>query len=417
MLAVAGVVVELVLLAIWQRNGYWDYSDGVYSLSAREFLHGLVPYRDFAAAQPPPVYLVGLAFLWVHDGLASLRAGLAVVDLITAVLVALAVWRLSGLRWLAAAAAFASPLLPITLHEHAQLTPETLAAPLLIGGALLCARRARAVIGAMLLALAAACKLAFALPALAIALASPTRRKATLVLIAAGAVLAAAALAAFGTGVWREAGRAQLQVGHASLHYAGGLIAQAGWSEFPLIIAAAIAVWLAVTDAPEVLDVELTRTLAAGAIAGVVLALTVFKRGSYINVLVPADPLLLALAACGAAWAWRRWRAGRVVLAVLGVFLAAQSVSVLADPSSPSVAKRPGAASGLAWTAGANAVNIAVSAARRCPRTIAYSRDPYFAFLADRRMPGDQPDPFMLQYASTDVAFAARASHDQPRCP
>jgi hypothetical protein len=105
------------------------------------------------------------------------------------------------------------------------------------------------------------------------------------------------------------------------------------------------------------------------------------------------------------------------VLAVLGVLLTAQSVSVLADPSSPSVAKRPGAASGLAWTAGPKTVNAAVSAARHCPHAVAYSRDPYFAFLADRRMPGDQPDTFMLGYASTDVAFAARASQDQPRCP
>ena len=66
-----------MLLAAWQRNGYWDFSDGVYAESAREFLHGLVPYQDFAAAQPPLVYLVGVVLVAIYDGLASVRAGMA----------------------------------------------------------------------------------------------------------------------------------------------------------------------------------------------------------------------------------------------------------------------------------------------------------------------------------------------------
>jgi alpha-1,2-mannosyltransferase len=181
----AGLVLELVLLAVWQRNGYWDFSDGVYAESAREFLHGLVPYRDFAAAQPPLVFLVGVVLLAIHDGLASLRAGMALADLMTAILVGVCVWRLTGLRAVAVATAVLSPLLPISLHEHAQLTPETLAAPLLLGGALLCARRGRAGVGGVLLALAVLSKLAFALPALAIALSTRQRREATLSLILA----------------------------------------------------------------------------------------------------------------------------------------------------------------------------------------------------------------------------------------
>ena len=62
--------------------------------------------------------------------------------------------------------------------------------------------------------------------AVAIALSTRQRREATGSLIIAGLVLAIASIAAFGTGVWREAVDAQLQVGNASLHYAGGLIAQ-----------------------------------------------------------------------------------------------------------------------------------------------------------------------------------------------
>ena len=142
--AVAAGLLELVLLAVWQRNGYWEFSDGVYAQSAREFLHGIVPYRDFAAGQPPLVFLVGVVLLAIHDGLASLRVGAALADLLTAVLVGLCVWRLTGLRAVAVATLLLSPLLPISLHEHAQFTPETFAAPLLLAGALLCARPHRA---------------------------------------------------------------------------------------------------------------------------------------------------------------------------------------------------------------------------------------------------------------------------------
>jgi hypothetical protein len=414
---VVGGLVELVLLAAWQRNGYWDFSDGVYALSAREFVHGLVPYRDFAAAQPPPVYLVGALLLGVHDGLTSLRAGLGVVDLATAALVGVSVWRLSGHRWIAVAAAAAAPLLAISLHEHAQLTPETLAAPLLLAGALWGARPSRNAAGGVCLALAAACKVAFVIPALAIALAFPRRRRAILVLVASDALLGALSSALFGTGVWREAIEAQLQVGRASLHYAGGLLAQGAWSEFVLVIGAAAAVYLGWTGKAQLREPRLLRTLAAAAVAGLALSFTVFKRGSYINVLVVAEPPLLALAACGAAWFWQRWRQWRAMVVALGAFLALQSISLLISPANPWAAKRPGAQSGLAWSASPATVDRAVSAAGRCPMTLAFSGDPYVAFLAMRRMPGDQPDLFMLANARTDAAFARRAARDQPRCP
>jgi hypothetical protein len=68
-LLIAGGAAEFALLALWQRNGYWDFSDGVYAQSAREVVHGLAPYRDFAAAQPPPVYLLGALLLLIHDRL------------------------------------------------------------------------------------------------------------------------------------------------------------------------------------------------------------------------------------------------------------------------------------------------------------------------------------------------------------
>lgn len=412
---VGGGLIEFGLLALWQRNGYWDFSDGVYAQSARELLHGLTPYRDFAAAQPPAVYLVGVVLLAVHDGLVTVRAGAGLADLLTAALVGLCVRQLSGRAGIAVVAAAATPLLPISLHEHAQLIPETFAAPLLLGGAICCARVSHARAGAVLLALAVAFKLAFVVPAVAIALASPYRRRSVGWLVLSAAVFAAASLAAFGSSVWREAVEAQLQVGRASLQYAAGLVAQGIWSELVLVIGAVAALVLARRE--QVHDRTLLQTLSAAAGSGLLLALTVFKRGSYISVLEVAEPPLLALAACGAIWSWRYWRRLRPLVAVLGILLALESISILVSPSDPWAAKRPGAASGLAWTAGPTAVNSLVSVARRCPAGSAYSGDPYYAFLADRSMPGNQPDLFMLEYARTDATFAGRAANDYRRCP
>ena len=222
------------------------------------------------------------------------------------------------MRTVAVATALLSPLLPISLHEHAQFTPETFAAPLLLAGALLCARPHRAGVAGVLLALAVMCKLAFALPALAIALSTRQRREATLTLILAVVVFAIASVAAFGNGVWRDAVHAQSQVGRASLHYVGGLIAQGAWNELPLMLPAAAGVWLVWTHREQPLDLELMRTLVAATVTGLLLALTVFKRGSWINVLVVAEPPLLALAAAGAVWSARRSRAAWIAIGLLG---------------------------------------------------------------------------------------------------
>jgi hypothetical protein len=410
-LALIAGAVELALLAAWQRNGYWDFSDGVYAETARALLHGQRLYRDVAAAQPPPVYLFGALLLAVHDGLASLRAGLALIELITMALVATSVWRLSGRGRVALLAGALTPLLPLALHDHAQLLPETLAAPLIIGGALWCARSERAAAGGALLALATACKLAFAVPALAIALASVARRRALAGFALAGGALLVTALAVFGGPLWREAVRAQLEVGTASLHYVGGLLAQAAWNELPLVAGAAAALRLA----RRARDRKLMHTLGAAAGAGLALGLTLFKRGSYIDVFVVAEPPLLVLAACGATWASEqaRWR---WLVALMGLLLALQSLSLLAFPGDPVLARRPFAASGLEYGLSPAAVDRAVAIARRCPRGLAYSGVPFIALLADRRMPGNQPDLFIIR-APLDAAFARRAAADAPRCP
>ncbi|HET7049721.1 MAG TPA: hypothetical protein VFI54_15775 [Solirubrobacteraceae bacterium] len=408
---------ELVLLAIWQRNGYWDFSDGVYAMSARQFVHGLLPYRDFATAQPPPVYLAGAALLAVHDGLWSLRAGLGLVDLATAVLVAVSVWQMTERAVPAMVAGGVAMLLPISLHEHAQLTPETLAAPLLLLGAIWSARSARASAAGGVLALAAACKVAFAAPALAIIVTTRWRRSVGLAFVLVAAVLAAASFLVFGSGLWRGAVEAQLQVGRNSVHDVAGLLSQAAWNELPLLIGAILALVYARRRIPESRDPELVRTLAACAGGGLLLGLTVFKQGSYINVLVVAEPPLLALAVAGAAWAWTRAAGSRLLIGAVCALLGLQSLSLLTSPSDPWLARRPLAASGLEWNQSPSTTSREVTAARNCPPSRAYSGAPYIAFLARRRMPGSQPDLFILEQASANRVFARQAAADRPLCP
>ena len=185
------------------------------------------------------------------------------------------------------------------------------------------------------------------------------------------------------------------------------------------MLPAAAGVWQVRTHREQPLDIELMRALVAATLAGLLLALTVFKRGSYINVLVVAEPPLLVLAAAGAVWSVRRSRTASIAIGLLGVLLAAQIVSLLVHPANPAIAKRPGAQSGLAWTAGPATVDRTVDQARRCPSARAYSGNAYYAFLSDRRMPGNQPgaELFRTEQAPVDAAFARRATDDQPRCP
>jgi hypothetical protein len=298
-------------------------------------------------------------------------------------------------------------LLPWTLHEHAQLTPETLAAPLIMGAAL-SGPRVTGVLGA----LAIGCKLAFALPALLIALAAGRR---TVVWLALSTlVLSALATAIFGTDLWRQTVTAQLQVGSHSLHYVGGLWAQAAWNVVPLAIPAVAAVVLR----ERAVEPRLVVTMAAAALGGLLLVATVYKNGTYLNVLQMAEPPLLALAAAGAAWLVET-RAAPVAalalcLALLGV---AQVASLLANPGNPRPFARPFAATAPGYALSPHGVELATRRARACPPTTAYSGPPYLAFLGHRRMPGHQPDQFIVANARQNARFAREAAADQPRCP
>jgi len=127
--------------------------------------------------------------------------------------------------------------------------------------------------------------------------------------------------------------------------------------------------------------------------------------------------VVVLAAVSGVARSWQTLTKLRPLIVVAGALLAGQSISLLVSPGNPGLAVRPFAGSGLAWTASPASVGRAVAVARRCPAAVAYSGTPYIAFLARRRMPGNQPDLFMLANAREDANFAVQANHDEPRCP
>lgn len=423
----------LAALYIWQGRSYWDYPDGVYALTARAVVHGRALYSDVVAAQPPLLFYAGAVPLALADSLTALRVAMAAVDLALGATVLAAVWRLTGRRGPAVASGLLALVTPWALHEHALLMPETFGAPLLMGAVLLASRRGwTPAVGGALGALAAAFKIAFFAPALLIALASTHVRRSLGGLALAAIALAAVFLAAFGGDGVRDVVRAQAQTGLHSLHYTAGLWAQAGWNLLPLIVPAALAWPLRARSR----DPALARAL-VGALAGsVVLLATLLKQGSYLNVLVVIEPPLLALAATGLTWGIEDLRAngmpgaGRPLAGpgarrprLLGLALVALALgmaevgSLLLAPGNPRVFARPLAASAPGWVAGPKAVARELSAARACPPARAYSGAPYVAFLARRRMPGGQPDQFLLAHARLESHARARAGRDVPRCP
>ena len=103
--------------------------------------------------------------------------------------------------------------------------------------------------------------------------------------------------------------------------------------------------------------------------------------------------------------------------AVACALVLAQSASLLADPSAPRPFVRPGASIGYQTAATGPEVDAMVRAAQACPPGVAYSGVPQIAFLARRRMPAGQPDPYIIANSTTHRAVLAAAQADQPRCP
>jgi hypothetical protein len=232
--------------------------------------------------------------------------------------------------------------------------------------------------------------------------------------------LAGVFLLAFGTPFVDEAITAQRQVGLNSLSFIRSLAEQAAWNLLPFALPV-LAAWLLRRRSR---DPALLRAMFAVALGSVAVFVTIVKYGAYINLAVVVEPPLLALGAAGVAWAWdsrARLRGVARVGAATGILLVAlgiaQSGGLLVSPAAPWPFARPGSPSTLGWEDSPAETDAELARMRGCPPGLAYSGVPYFAFLADRRMPGGQGDPFITANAPVNAGFQAEAQRDRPRCP
>ncbi len=415
----AGALALALAVALEAVRGQadWGPSEGVYALSSRLLLDGGDLYGGLVASQPPWTYLFGAAALAIHDSLDALRLACGLLQVVTGLLAAEAVFRLTRHRLAAIGAAGLVVVTPWATHQHGLLLPEQLGAPLLLGAALLASRPGRGARGGGVLAgLAVFAKLPFALPAALIVAASPART--AVARWAAGAIALQAVLftAVFGTGLWRQIVGAQRQSGGA-LELQAGAFVQASWNLLPLAVLAAAAVWLR----REAAEPALLRTLAAGAIGALAMTLTIVKPGTGLNVVVPSEPLLATLAVAGVVFALRteglRVKAAAVA-GVLGLLMLAQSASILLHPGNPRPFHRP-LSSSPGWKVGHDKAEMErlVAEAKRCPPGSVYAGPPLVAFIARQRVPAGQPDAFIVSHASMHAGALERLLADGPRCP
>jgi hypothetical protein len=407
------VAVHLLLL-----HTYWDYSEGVYALSAHLLLNGADLYRGIVGAQPPGVFAAGAILLAVHDSLEWLRLGIGLLQLGAGLIAAAIVYRITASRITAILTPAAVLLTPWAVHEHGALTPELVSLPFMLGAALASADDRRGPLAGVLCGLLVLIKLPFAIPAVAILAFAGDRRRAVIwagltVIVGFGLTTALA-----GEAFWRDVVIAQTHTGVRSLGLLKGFWAQAGWNVLGLLIAGAAAVVLR----DQAADARLLRAILVLAVANVITFLTNFKSGTGLNVTVPVEASLVPLALCGTVFAWRsartRARAGAgagvrprltATACLLGLaFTFAQSVSLIASPHNPIPFLRAFSAPAWEILMTRPQLDAAVTAARRCPSGAPYGGPPLIALMAGRRPPADQADSFLPTHSVTLAAVAAQ---------
>jgi hypothetical protein len=410
--ALALAVTVLVVEHLVRGNAYWDYSEGVYLFSSRLLLHGADLYGSVVAAQPPPLFAIGAGLLSIDDSLGWVRWAIGAVEVGAGLLAAQVAWRLTASRAAASLAAPLTLLTPWIVHEHGSLIPEMFAAPLLLGGVLLAPQPRRAPWLGVLAALLAAFKLSYALPALVLIGVSSDWRRATRWALAAAAVEIVLTFAVFGpAGVWRDTVVAQFESGHVGVRALAGEWAQIAWNLSGLLVAALVA-WALRRHAR---DVRTLRVATAVAVATLLTLASTWKLGTSLNSVIPAETVLVPLALAGCVWALRESRrrvAGAVAVAAV-VFAVAQGIALVAFPNVHGAHPflRPGSSPGYGITLYADEVDAAVRVARRCPRGVPYSGTPIIAFIANRPLPGNQPDQYLSQLAPVlkDARVAIRS--------
>lgn len=418
-LLAATVVVALEHL--WRGQSYWNFSEGVYLATARAVADGAELYSGVVAAQPPPLFYLGAGLIELSGSLLFVRGSLAVTTVVTGALVALVVGRLTGRRAVAVAAGLAALLVPWTIREHATLTPDPLAAAPLLAAALLAARPgalAGAAAGA-LAALGASLKLSFVLPAAAVLLVARRRGAYAGGAVVAGGALAAVTFAAWGSPVWDNLITAQRETGF-QFGALPGLIAQTIWNLGPLVLLAG----LAYLGRARARDPALFRTVLALLLGSLALVATFVKDGTYLNTLVAAEPVAVALAVTGLLWfledrslLQRRRRAASLAAALACAAVAVQSAIVLLFPQDPMGFGNPFLSRAPGYELSEGQVEGAAAAARRCPAGATYSGSPFVAFVAGRPVPAGQPDRFIVGEAEVHSGRQAEIERAGPLCP
>jgi hypothetical protein len=414
----AGALLAVHLLLY---DTYWNYSEGVYALSAHLIVHGGGLYGGIVGAQPPGVFLAGAGLLAIHDGLEWLRLGVACLQLAAGLIAGQIVFRVTGNRLASVLTPAAMLLTPWAVHEHGALTPEVVALPVLLGAALMSAEERRAPLAGVLCGLLPLIKLPFALPAVVlVVLSADARRTAVWAAATLGLGLGVTTLAA-GAGFWRDAVVAQTQTGARSLGALKGFWGQAAWNVVGLAVCAAAAVWQRARSR----DQRLLRTTIGLAVAVLITLVTNVKAGTSLNVAVPVEAALLPLAACGTVFAFRlararihlprsQWIAGACGAGLL--FTAAQSASLIASPHDPVPFLRAGSRPAWEIVMSAPQLRAAVAAARSCPAGEPYGGPPLVAFMANREVPGGQPDQFITTHAAVLRSVRDRIAAAKPVC-
>jgi hypothetical protein len=411
----------LLAVHFFLLHTYWDYSEGVYALTAREVLHGGDLYGQIVAAQPPGVFVAGLALLAIHDSVEWLRLGVGCLQLGAGLIAARLVYRVTGNALATVLTPAAIVLTPWAVHEHGALTPELVALPVMLGASLLAADSRRGAWAGALCGLMVVIKFPLAIPAVTIVALSVDRRRAALASVAVLAAGLGVAWLIGGAGFWRDTVLAQLHSGSRGLGSLGGFWAQAGWNVVGLLVCAAFAVVLRARAR----DPRLLAIAIGLAAANLITFLTNFKQGTGLNITVPVEASLVPLAACGtvfAVWAARdhRDRVGRwapLVCAVALLFTAAQTVSLFTSSEKPIPFLRAFSAPAWGITLTAPQFDAAVRAARACPPGQAYGGFPLVAMAAGRTVPAGQPDGFLPTHSSTLAAVAAAIAATHPVCP
>jgi hypothetical protein len=408
------IAVHLLLL-----HTYWDYSEGVYALTAHMMLHGGDLYGQIVGAQPPGVFLAGAGLLAIHNSVEWLRFGVGCLQLGAGLIAARIVYRVTGSNIATALTPAAMLLTPWAVHEHGALEPELVALPVMLGAALTSVDRRRGALTGVLCGLLPLIKVPLVIPAVVMVAMSADVRRSAIWAVSTALVGMGAAELIGGEGFWRDVFLAQLHSGARSLGLLKGFWAQEGWNVLGLLFCSGAAIWLR----ERARDRRLLMVAIALAVANLVTFLTNFKQGTGLNISVPVEASLVPLAASGVVFAFRAARtpAGRwwpaAACSVALAFTLAQSVSLIASPHNPVPFLRAFSAPAWEILLTGPQFEATVADARACPRGETYGGPPLAALQAGRSLPAGQPDEFLPSHSATLASVNAQIAAVHPVCP